>query len=74
MSKTNSDGQTFGSWLLVERGRTGQIGQLLEIAKADRSFPRYGTPQDVREHLARVRAEQGMFDAVDKAELDWLRA
>lgn len=74
MSKTNSDGQTFGSWLLVERGRTGLIGQLVDGAKVDRAFPRYGTPEDVRQHLTRMQADGDMFEAVDEAETDWLKA
>jgi hypothetical protein len=73
MRKTNDDGQTFGSWLLVERGRTGLIAQLIEGAKLDRAFPKYGTPEEVRQHLKRMQAEGDLFEAVDEAEIDWLR-
>jgi hypothetical protein len=71
MAKTNSDGQTFGSWLLAQRGRTGLVGQLVEGAKADRKFPRYGTPEDARAYLSAIQAEGELIGAVDEAEADW---
>jgi hypothetical protein len=72
MPKTNDDGQTFGSWLLAQRGRTGPVGELIDGAKADRKFPRYGTPEEVRKHLSDMQADGDLFDAVDEAETDWL--
>ena len=72
MSKTNDDGQTFGSWLLSQQGRTGLVGQLVDGAKVDRKFPRYGTPEEVRKHLSAMQADGDLFEAVDEAESDWL--
>lgn len=73
MSKTNDDGQTFGSWLLAQQGKVGLIRQLIDGAAADRTFPRYGTPDEVRRHLTAMRADGDLFDAVDEAEINWLR-
>jgi hypothetical protein len=72
MSKTNDGGQTFGSWLLAQQGRTGLVGQLIDGPKANRKFPRYGTPEEVRKHLSATQAEGDLFEAVDEAESDWL--
>ena len=72
MSKTNDDGQTFGSWLLSQQGRTGLVGQLVDGAKVDRKFPHYGTPEEVRKHLSAMQADGDLFEAVDEAESDWL--
>lgn len=73
MSKTNNDGQTFGSWLLAQQGGTGLIRQLIDGAKADRAFPRYGTPDEIRRHLTAMQADGDVFKAVDEAEIDWLK-
>ncbi|HEY0270118.1 MAG TPA: YozE family protein [Sphingomonas sp.] len=72
MSKINSDGETFGEWLLAQKGRDGLIGQLVDGAKADRQFPRHGSPEDIRKHLSAMQAEGDLFEAVDEAETDWL--
>jgi hypothetical protein len=72
VTKTNSDGQTFGSWLLAQSGRTGPIGDLIAGAKADRKFPKYGTPDEARKHLSAMQVAGDLFDAVDDAEVDWL--
>jgi hypothetical protein len=70
MAKTNNDGQTFGSWLLAQPSRSGLIGDLITGAKADRKFPKYGTPQEVRKHVSEMQAEGDLFEAVDEAEID----
>ncbi len=72
MAKTNDDGQTFGSWLLAQRERPGFVGDLIAGAKVDRSFPKYGTPEEVRKHLSAMLAERDLLEAVDEAETDWL--
>jgi hypothetical protein len=72
MKKTNADGQTFGSWLLAQSGRNGRIGQLIDGAKKDRDFPKYGTPDEARIHLKARKAETNLIVAVDEAERDWL--
>lgn len=71
MSKVNEHGETFGAWLRVQKDRDGLIGQLVDGAKADRKFPRDGSPEDVRKHLSAMQAEGDLFDAVDDAEADW---
>lgn len=73
MRKINDDGQTFGSWLLAQQSRTGLIRQLIDGAKADRAFPRYGTPDEIRRHLTAMRADGYLFEAVDEAETNWLK-
>jgi hypothetical protein len=71
---TNGDGQTFGSWLLAQPSRSGLVGDLISGAKADRKFPKYGTPEDVRKHLSAMQADGNSFEAVDDAEADWMKA
>jgi hypothetical protein len=62
----------FGAWLLAQRDRGGLMGVLIEGARRDRAFPRYGDPDAVRAHLRALQADGDMFAAVDDAELDWL--
>jgi hypothetical protein len=62
----------FGTWVLQQVDREGPVGELVKAAKADRRFPRAGTPRDVRKHLNEMQAAGEMFEAVDDAELDWL--
>jgi len=62
----------FGRWLVRQDCRGGLIGQLVDCAKADRSFPLDGSPEAVREHLRGAMADGDMFEAVDEAEVDWL--
>ena len=66
-------GQGFGTWLLGQAGEKGWIGDLARAANADRSFPRTGDPDAVRAHLSSKQAESDMFEAVDAAEIAWLR-
>ncbi|MEH3107170.1 MAG: hypothetical protein PGN09_07770 [Sphingomonas fennica] len=72
MRRTNDHGETFGAWLLAQKGREGLIGQLVDAAKADRGFPRDGDPEAVRKRLRNNYAEGDLFDAIDDAETDWL--
>jgi hypothetical protein len=69
--QTNSEGESFGAWLLAQRDREGLVGQLVEGARADRKFPRNGSPEDVRKHLSAMQADGDLFEAVDEAETDW---
>jgi hypothetical protein len=71
MKKTNHDGQTFGSWLFAQQRTSVSIENLLRQAKVDRSFPRYGTPDDVRTHLHSIHATRNLLKAVDEAETFW---
>jgi hypothetical protein len=74
MPQTNQQGETFGAWILAQQDRDGLVGQLMEGARADRKFPRGGSPDDVRRHLSTMQAEGDLFEAVDEAETDWLSA
>lgn len=71
-ARTNDHGETFGAWLRSQVDREGFVGQLVDAAKADRQFPRAGSPEDVRRRLREMQADGEMFDAVDEAEIDWL--
>jgi hypothetical protein len=72
MPQTNGSGETFGAWVLAQRDREGLVGQLVEGARADRKFPRNGSPEDVRKHPSAMQADGDLFEAVDEAETDWL--
>lgn len=72
MPQPNQQGETFGAWLLAQRDRDGLVGQLVDGARADRKFPRDGSPEEVRKHLSAMQAEGDLFEAVDEAETDWL--
>lgn len=64
--------QPFGGWLLAQQARAGWVGDLAKAAKADRGFPRDGSPDAVRRRLNEMQAESDMFEAVDAAESEWL--
>lgn len=68
----NERGETFGEWLLAQKDREGTLGELVKAAKGDRTFPRQGSPDDVRRHLSKMQVEGHFFDAVDDAETDWM--
>jgi hypothetical protein len=70
---SDSDGTSFGQWLLVQTGRSGWIGDLAKAAKADRSFPRDSDAEAVRHHLSGKQADSDMLEAVDDAERLWSR-
>lgn len=67
-----SSRQPFGAWLLKQHDRPGFIGALAKGMRADRSFPRNGSVDDVRKHLSAIRAEGDAFEALEDAETDWL--
>lgn len=64
--------EPFGTWLLQQRDRGDWIDDLALAARADRAFPRSGTPDEVRKRLADMGAEGDMFERVDDAERHWL--
>ena len=72
MPQTNDQGETFGEWLLAQKDATGSMADLIAAAKADRSFPRRGSPDDVRKRLNEMQADGDMHAVVDDAETDWL--
>ena len=64
-------GETFGAWLLTQRDRGDWIADLAVAARADRQFPKTGTPDMVRKRLSEMGAEGDMFERVDDAERAW---
>ena len=72
MPQTNDQGETFGEWLLTQKDREGAIADLIAAAKADRAFPRRGSPDDVRKRLNEMQADGDMHAVVDDAETDWM--
>lgn len=68
MPQMNDQGETFGRWLLAQKGREGWVGDLADAARADRQFPKDRDPEAVRKRLREVQAEGDMFEAVDDAE------
>lgn len=62
---------SFGEWLLAQKDRKGWIGDLGKAAKADRDFPKRGSPDDVRKRLQQMGADGDVFEALDDAEMDW---
>ena len=66
------DRPTFGAWLLKQSGRGDWVDELADAARADRGFPRHGSPDDVRKRLNELQADGDMHAAVDDAETDWL--
>lgn len=62
----------FSQWLVAQENRAGAIGELAKFAKADRAFPRDGTPKDAWKRLNQVGAESDLYAAMEEAELDWL--
>lgn len=61
--QTNSEGETFGEWLLAQKGREGAIAELVAAAKSDRAFPRRGSPDDVRKCLNEMQADGDMHSS-----------
>ena len=72
MPQTNDQGETFGEWLLAQKYPEGSLAILIAAAKADRAFPRRGSPDDVRKRLNEMQADGDMHAVVDEAEADWL--
>ena len=64
----------FGAWLVKQSGRSEMIDALARAAKADPRFPKQGTPDEVRHHIGAKGADPDIFEAIDDAESEWLRA
>lgn len=65
------DREPFGRWLLAQRDRGDWVDDLATAARADRGFPRNGSPEDVRKRLQSFGADGDAFEQVDDAERDW---
>ena len=64
--------ESFGRWLLAQHDRGDWIDGLAAAARADRMFPKEGSPDAVRQHLSNQQADGDVFAVVDDAEVDWL--
>ena len=63
--------ETFGRWLLAQRGRGDAVDSLAVAARFDPVFPKDGNPEAVRIHLRMRLADDEVLQAVDGAEADW---
>lgn len=63
--------QPFGAWLVAQDKRDGIVGELARAAKADRRFPKEGTPEQVHAHLQAAQADGNTWAALEDAEMDW---
>lgn len=63
--------EAFGRWLLKQRDRGDWVDGLADAARADRTFPKEGDPEDVRAHLRKQQADGDAFAAIDDGEGDW---
>lgn len=72
MAQTNKDDETFCEWLLAQKDREGAIAELIAAAKADRAFPRRGSPDNVRKRLNEMQADGDMHAVFGDANPDWL--
>ena len=64
--------EPFGMWLMAQKDRGDWIDPIAAAARADRGFPRNGTPDQVRDRLRAMGADGDAFAALDDAELDWM--
>lgn len=63
----------FGEWLLAQAKRPGLLGELAKAAKLDRSFPKGGSADAVRDRFSAVGADGDAFEALDDAEREYDR-
>ena len=64
--------EPFGRWLLAQRDRGDWIDDLATAARADRGFPKQGSPDQVRDRLRLQGADGDTFEQMDDAERVWL--
>nr|WP_314471021.1 hypothetical protein [uncultured Sphingomonas sp.] len=62
----------FGAWLLQQTKADGWVRNFALAASADRSFPRAGDPEAVRQWLSSKRASGDDWAALEDAENDYL--
>ena len=72
MAQTNKDDETFGERLIDQMDSEGAIAELIAAAKADRAFPRRGSPNDVRKRLNKMQADDDMHAVFGDTNPDWL--
>lgn len=62
----------FGRWLMAQREQGDWVDGIADAARADRTFPKDGSPEDVCAHLRKQQADGDAFAAIDDAESDWM--
>lgn len=62
----------FGTWLLQQTKAVGWVRNFALAASVDRSFPRAGDPEAVRQWLSKQRASGDDWAALEDAETDYL--
>lgn len=63
--------ENFGRWLLAQKKRDDEIGELARAAHSDPGFPIDGDVKAVSKRLNAVQATPEMHVALEEAELDW---
>ena len=69
-----AEDQPFGQWLLDQTKRGDWISDLAKGMRALPNFTKSGTPDDLRALLHLSGATGDDFEALDDAELAWLRS
>lgn len=59
----------FGQWLMSQKARADQIGQLAKFAATDASFPREGDVIDAWKRINQIGADGDMLCAMEDAEV-----
>lgn len=72
MAQTNKDDETFCERSLAQKHLESAIAELITARKADRAFPRRGSPDNVRERLNEMQADGDMHAVFGDANPDWL--
>ncbi|MEO7465593.1 MAG: YozE family protein [Sphingobium limneticum] len=62
----------FGKFILAQKEREDDIGNLAKVAVTDAKFPRDGDYKKVSAYLNSVGAPGDLHDALADLELDWL--
>jgi len=63
--------QSFGQFLLSQKGVSGAVGELAKAAALDPKFPKQGTPQDVSKRLHASEAPVEFHEAMEDAVTEW---
>jgi predicted Zn-dependent protease len=63
--------QSFGQFLLAQKGASGALGELALAASKDPKFPKQGKPEDVAKLLHAQQAPAEFHEAMVEAVADW---
>lgn len=64
--------QSFGQFLLSQKGAPGALGELAQAAAKDPHFPKQGGPNDVAKVLHTQQAPPEFHEAMEEAVGEWL--